>query len=70
VFTQFYERCRVFTAPDLDALAAGRVDDLANRPLSEARLKLALAARTVLANCLRLMGMSAPEQMERKAADQ
>jgi arginyl-tRNA synthetase len=70
VFTQFYESCRVFTREDLDVLAAGRLDDLSDRARSEARLKLALAAKTVLANCLRLMGMSAPEQMERKAADE
>ena len=70
VFTQFYETCRIFTKEDLDALAAGRLDDLADRARSEARLKLVLAAKTVLANCLRLMGMSAPEQMERRAAEE
>jgi arginyl-tRNA synthetase len=52
-FTQFYEKCRVLSSnPD-------------DRPLTLARLKLVLAARTALANCLRLMGMSAPERMER-----
>lgn len=51
VFTQFYEQCRVLNADD--------------RPRTLARLKLVLAAKTVLANCLRLMGMSAPEQMVR-----
>ncbi|HZQ99727.1 MAG TPA: arginine--tRNA ligase [Chloroflexota bacterium] len=51
VFTQFYEKCRVLD-PD-------------NPPRTLARLKLVLAAKTVLANCLRLMGMSAPERMER-----
>jgi arginyl-tRNA synthetase len=70
VFTQFYESCRVFTREDLDALAAGRPQALADRARSEARLKLVLAARTVLANCLRLMGMSAPDQMERKPVEE
>jgi arginyl-tRNA synthetase len=52
VFSQFYESCRVLNAED--------------RPRSLARLKLVLAAKTVLANCLRLMGMSAPERMVRE----
>lgn len=51
VFSQFYESCRVLNPDD--------------RPRSLARLKLVLAARIVLANCLRLMGMSAPERMVR-----
>ena len=48
LFHSFYEKCRVLS------------DDL---PLSKARLKLVSASRTVLARCLDLMGMSAPEQM-------
>ena len=48
LFHSFYEKCRVLG------------DDL---PLSQARLKLVSASRTVLARCLDLMGMSAPEQM-------
>jgi arginyl-tRNA synthetase len=35
--------------------------------LSRARLQLVRAARSVLANVLRLMGMSAPEQMQRES---
>jgi arginyl-tRNA synthetase len=50
VFSQFYESCRVLSQDE---------------PLTLARLKLVLATKTVLANCLRLMGMSAPERMER-----
>jgi arginyl-tRNA synthetase len=50
-FHSFYKQCRVVSryAKDL--------------PLSKARLKLAAAARTVLANTLHLMGMAAPERM-------
>lgn len=48
VFHAFYTQCRV-VSEDLD--------------LSRARLKLVKAAKTVLANCLRTMGVSAPEQM-------
>jgi arginyl-tRNA synthetase len=33
--------------------------------LTRARLKLVAACRTVLANCLRLIGVSAPDRMER-----
>ena len=47
-FHLFYKDCRVVSA------------DLC---LSQARLKLAVAARTVLARTLHLMGMSAPECM-------
>jgi arginyl-tRNA synthetase len=49
-FHRFYHACRVVG------------DDPA---LSRARLRLAAAARTVLANGLALMGVSAPERMER-----
>jgi len=48
VFHQFYTRCRVVT------------DDLA---LTRARLTLVDATRTVLANALGLLGVSAPERM-------
>jgi arginyl-tRNA synthetase len=49
-FTQFYMASRVLT-DDAD--------------LSTARLALALAAKSVLATSLRLLGVSAPDQMER-----
>jgi arginyl-tRNA synthetase len=39
--------------------------DQANLPLSQARLALTQATRTVLARALTLMGMSAPERMDR-----
>ncbi|MDP2728615.1 MAG: DALR anticodon-binding domain-containing protein, partial [Dehalococcoidia bacterium] len=50
-FHAFYKQCRVVSryAKDL--------------PLSQARLKLVAAAKVVLANTLRLMGMTAPERM-------
>ena len=48
LFHSFYEKCRVLS------------DDMA---LSKARLRLVSASRTVLARCLDLMGMSAPERM-------
>jgi arginyl-tRNA synthetase len=48
VFHAFYRDCRVLS------------DD---RALTEARLKLVLAAKTVLARTLHLMGMTAPDQM-------
>jgi arginyl-tRNA synthetase len=51
-FHRFYHACRVVT------------DDLAR---SRARLMLASAARQVIANGLGLMGVSAPERMERPA---
>ncbi|TAK25278.1 MAG: arginine--tRNA ligase [Chloroflexota bacterium] len=49
-FSQFYETCRVLgDDPDV----------------TSARLKLVLATKVTLRNCLRLMGMSAPERMDR-----
>ncbi|MFQ5578829.1 MAG: DALR anticodon-binding domain-containing protein [Anaerolineae bacterium] len=48
VFHSFYHECRVVS------------DD---RALSAARLSLVQAAKIALANTLKLMGMSAPEQM-------
>lgn len=48
IFHNFYEKCRVIS------------DDGAH---TWARLKLVAAARIVLARTLRLMGMTAPEQM-------
>lgn len=48
VFHSFYEKCRVLG------------DDV---ELAKARLKLVYSARVVLARCLGLMGMSAPEEM-------
>ena len=53
-FTQFYVACRVLT------------DDA---ELSVARLGLALATKRVLATALGLLGVGAPEAMERRAAD-
>jgi arginyl-tRNA synthetase len=50
-FHSFYKECRVVS------------DDPAHAELSKARLKLVLAAKTVLANTLHLMGVSAPEAM-------
>ena len=50
-FHWFYENCRVLSS------------DPADRDLTLARLKLAEAARIVLARVLGLMGMSAPERM-------
>ena len=51
LFHAFYRDCRVI--------------DPENAALSRARLELAQAAKLVLARCLSLMGMSAPERMER-----
>jgi len=51
VFHQFYRDCRVL--PDLIEI----------RSLSEARLALVLATKTILKNTLNLMGISAPEKM-------
>ena len=48
VFHSFYKLCRVVSEDE---------------QLSRARLRLVLAAKIVLANTLRLMGVSAPEQM-------
>lgn len=50
-FHSFYKECRVVS------------DDPAHAELGKARLKLVLAAKTVLANTLQLMGVSAPESM-------
>ena len=47
-FHQFYEQCRVLTQ---------------EQELTQARLKLAEAAKTVLARTLNLMGMTTPEKM-------
>jgi len=52
-FSKFYDECRIKDSP---ADVAG------------ARLKLARAARFTLAKVLALMGMSAPERMQREAA--
>jgi len=50
-FHSFYKECRVVSG------------DPAHAELGKARLKLVLAAKTVLANTLHLMGVSAPEAM-------
>ncbi len=50
-FQRFYERCRVVSSLPEDL------------ELSRARLRLAEAARTTLAQCLDLMSMDAPEEM-------
>jgi len=50
-FHSFYKECRVVS------------NDPAHTELGRARLKLVLAAKTVLANTLHLMGVSAPEAM-------
>ncbi len=50
-FHSFYKECRVVS------------NDPADAGLSQARLKLVLAAKIVLANTLRLMGVTAPESM-------
>ena len=50
-FHIFYRDCRVVSSVPADA------------ELTQARLKLVLAAKIVLANTLRLMGVSAPERM-------
>ncbi len=47
-FTKFYEHCRIIGEPE---------------PLARARLALARAARLVLANGLRVLGIAAPERM-------
>jgi arginyl-tRNA synthetase len=56
-FHRFYEKCRVFS---------NQPDDKA---MTLARLKLVNACRTVLARCLSLMSMSAPERMSRSDVD-
>jgi arginyl-tRNA synthetase len=53
-FTQFYMACKVLSDDDA---------------LTSARLALALAAKTVLASSLALLGVSAPERMERLDRD-
>jgi arginyl-tRNA synthetase len=50
-FHVFYRDCRVVSSDPADA------------ELTEARLKLARAAKLVLARTLSLMGMTAPERM-------
>ncbi len=50
-FHRFYEKCRVFSSQPGD------------KAMTLARLKLVEACRTVLARCLSLMSMSAPERM-------
>ena len=50
-FHNFYQQCRVVSSDPADA------------DITKARLKLCDATRTVLARCLTLMGMSAPEAM-------
>lgn len=50
-FHRFYKQCRVVSADPADA------------ELGKARLKLVAAARIVLANTLRLIGVAAPERM-------
>jgi len=50
-FHVFYRDCRVVSSDPADAA------------ITQARLKLALAAKTVLASVLRLMGMTTPERM-------
>jgi arginyl-tRNA synthetase len=50
-FHSFYKECRVVSG------------DPAHAELGKARLKLVLAAKTVLANTLHLIGVSAPESM-------
>ena len=50
-FHNFYQQCRVVSSEPDDA------------EITKARLKLADATRNVLARCLSLMGMSAPEAM-------
>ncbi len=50
-FHSFYKECRVVSS------------DPAEAELNKARLKLALAAKIVLAKTLKLMGMTAPERM-------
>ena len=50
-FHNFYQQCRVVSSDPADA------------DITKARLKLCDATRTVLARCLSLMGMTAPEAM-------
>lgn len=48
---RFYEQCRVIS------------DDPADMPVTRARLRLVMAAKTVFARTLDLMGMTAPDRM-------
>ena len=50
-FHWFYQQCRVIS------------DEPDDKPITLARLKLVDASRTVLARCLTIMGMSAPQRM-------
>ncbi|MDP6583622.1 MAG: DALR anticodon-binding domain-containing protein, partial [Anaerolineales bacterium] len=50
-FHWFYKQCRVVSSIDEE------------EPVTKARLKLVEAAQIVLARCLSLMGMSAPDEM-------
>ncbi|MCZ6890996.1 MAG: DALR anticodon-binding domain-containing protein, partial [Chloroflexi bacterium] len=50
-FHWFYQQCRVVS------------NEPGDEAITQARLKLTEACRTVLARCLSLMGMSAPERM-------
>ena len=56
-FHWFYERCRVVSSAPEDAA------------ITRARLKLVAAAETVLARCLALMSMDAPERMPNRTPD-
>jgi arginyl-tRNA synthetase len=58
-FHDFYEKCRVLPRTAVE----GTFDDDVTPDLSRARLRLIVAAKTVLASALGLMGMSAPEKM-------
>ena len=50
-FHWFYQQCRVIS------------DDPDDKAITLSRLKLVDASRTVLARCLTIMGMSAPQRM-------
>ena len=50
-FHLFYQNCQVVS------------QDIADAEISKARLKLVAAAKSILANCLQLMSISAPEKM-------
>jgi len=56
-FHQFYRDCRVLRSPE------GAKEDQVGEELSNTRLSLVLATKTVLKNTLNLMGISAPEKM-------
>jgi arginyl-tRNA synthetase len=56
VFSKFYEKCPVLR------------DDVP-LPLRQARLRLVLASKQVLSNTLTLIGVAAPERMERVEQD-